>query len=66
MTSKVQKTVLPNGLRIVTETLPYLYSVSVGIWVDNGSRDENPDENGIYQHCLSSIALSSFQFKMGN
>jgi predicted Zn-dependent peptidase len=43
----VNKTVLPNGLRIVTETLPYLYSVSVGIWVDNGSRDENPEENGI-------------------
>ncbi|MBA4393208.1 MAG: peptidase M16 [Desulfobacca sp.] len=42
----VQKTVLPNGIRIVTEPLPYLYSVSVGIWVDNGSRDENPDENG--------------------
>jgi predicted Zn-dependent peptidase len=43
----VEKTVLPNGIRIVTETLPYLYSVSVGIWVDNGSRDENPEENGI-------------------
>ena len=43
----VNKTILPNGLRIVTETLPYLYSVSVGIWVDNGSRDENPEENGI-------------------
>jgi predicted Zn-dependent peptidase len=43
----VQKTVLPNGVRILTETLPYLYSVSVGIWVDNGSRDENPEENGI-------------------
>jgi predicted Zn-dependent peptidase len=47
MTSIVQKTVLPNGLRIVTETLPYLYSVSVGIWVENGSRDESPEENGI-------------------
>lgn len=43
----VYKTVLPNGIRIVTEPLSYLYSVSVGIWVDNGSRDENPDENGI-------------------
>ena len=43
----VNKTVLPNGIRIVTETLPYLYSVSVGIWVDIGSRDENPEENGI-------------------
>jgi predicted Zn-dependent peptidase len=43
----INKTVLPNGLRLLTETLPYLYSVSVGIWVDVGSRDENPEENGI-------------------
>jgi predicted Zn-dependent peptidase len=43
----VNKTVLPNGLRIVTEPLPYLYSVSMGIWVDIGSRDETPEENGI-------------------
>ncbi len=43
----VDKTVLDNGIRIVTETLPYLYSVSVGIWVENGSRDEKPEENGI-------------------
>jgi predicted Zn-dependent peptidase len=43
----VQKTILPNGIRIITEALPYLYSVSVGIWVDNGSRDETPEENGI-------------------
>lgn len=43
----VQKTTLTNGIRIVTEPLPYLYSVSVGIWVDNGSRDESPGENGI-------------------
>jgi predicted Zn-dependent peptidase len=43
----VDKTILDNGIRIVTETLPYLYSVSVGIWVENGSRDEKPEENGI-------------------
>ncbi len=43
----VQKTVLPNGLRIITEKLPHLVSVSMGIWVDNGSRDESPGLNGI-------------------
>jgi len=43
----VQKTVLPNGLRIITENLPHLVSVSMGIWVDNGSRDESPGLNGI-------------------
>jgi predicted Zn-dependent peptidase len=43
----VQKTVLSNGVRIITENLPHLVSVSLGIWVDNGSRDESPGLNGI-------------------
>ncbi len=42
-----RKSVLPNGLRIVTEEIPHVRSVSVGIWIDNGSRDESPDLNGI-------------------
>jgi predicted Zn-dependent peptidase len=43
----VQKTVLPNGLRIITENIPHLVSVALGIWVDNGSRDESPERMGI-------------------
>ena len=43
----IRKTVLDNGLRIITEAIPHLYSVSVGIWVDNGSRDEGAQENGL-------------------
>jgi predicted Zn-dependent peptidase len=42
-----QKTVLANGLRVITEEIPYLRSVSIGVWVVNGSRDEQPHENGI-------------------
>jgi predicted Zn-dependent peptidase len=42
-----QKTVLDNGLRVVTEKIPYLRSVSIGVWVITGSRDEQPQENGI-------------------
>src|SRR5438477_4441064 len=38
----VRRTVLPNGLRILTEPVPAMRSVSVGIWVDVGSRDEAP------------------------
>jgi len=38
----VRRTVLPNGLRIVTEALPTVRSVSFGIWVGIGSRDETP------------------------
>ena len=41
------KTTLDNGIRIVTEKIPHLHSVSVGIWVDAGSRDEERDESGI-------------------
>lgn len=47
MTDMVSKTVLPNGVRILSEHLPHAYSVSVGIWVDTGSRDERAEENGI-------------------
>lgn len=42
-----QKTVLNNGIRIVTEKLPYVHSVSTGIWVNVGSRDEEENERGI-------------------
>lgn len=40
------KTVLDNGLRIVTERLPHSRLVSVGVWVDVGSRDEHDLNNG--------------------
>jgi predicted Zn-dependent peptidase len=42
-----RKTVLRNGIRILTEQLPYVHSVSTGIWVNVGSRDEREDELGI-------------------
>ncbi len=42
----VQKTVLPSGLRIVTETVPGVRSATFGIWARVGSRDETPALNG--------------------
>lgn len=36
-----------NGVRIVSEHVPYVRSVTIGIWVDAGSRYELPHENGI-------------------
>lgn len=42
-----QRTVLPNGIRVVTERIPYVRSVSVGFWFGTGSRNESPTENGI-------------------
>ncbi len=43
----IRKTVLPNGLLVLTEQMPYLRSVSMGVWVDSGARDEAPAVNGI-------------------
>jgi predicted Zn-dependent peptidase len=34
-------TTLPNGLRVITETMPSVRSVAIGCWVDTGTRDEN-------------------------
>lgn len=42
----VRKTVLPGGLRVITETVPTVRSVSFGIWAHVGSRDETPALNG--------------------
>jgi len=42
-----QKTVLDNGIKVITEEIPFLKSVSIGVWVMTGSRDEQPHENGI-------------------
>jgi predicted Zn-dependent peptidase len=38
---------LNNGLRVVVENIEYVNSVSVGIWIENGSRNENNINNGI-------------------
>jgi predicted Zn-dependent peptidase len=43
----IQKRVLPNGLVVLTETMSHVRSVSVGIWIRNGSRREVQEENGL-------------------
>ncbi|MFZ2175525.1 MAG: pitrilysin family protein [Rhodococcus sp. (in: high G+C Gram-positive bacteria)] len=42
----VRRTVLPGGLRVVTEYVPGVRSASVGVWVGVGSRDEKPSVAG--------------------
>lgn len=42
-----QKTVLDSGIRVVSETIPHVRSVSVGVWTNVGSRDEDEKRNGI-------------------
>jgi predicted Zn-dependent peptidase len=46
-TRDIHRHVLPNGLIVITETMPQVRSVSVGIWVNNGSRREKATENGM-------------------
>jgi predicted Zn-dependent peptidase len=43
----IRKTVLPNGLLVLTESMPHLRSVSMGAWIGTGSRDEAPEVNGV-------------------
>jgi len=38
---------LRNGIRVVCENIPYVRSVSIGIWVGTGSQNENPRNNGV-------------------
>ena len=45
--ARYRKTTLTNGIRIVTEEIPYVRSVSLGVWIDVGSRDEDSRNNGI-------------------
>jgi predicted Zn-dependent peptidase len=47
MINQVRTTRLPNGLTILTEHMPGLRSVTLGIWVRRGSRHESPQLNGI-------------------
>jgi len=47
MIDQVRTTRLPNGLTILTEHMPGLRSVTLGIWVRRGSRHESPQQNGI-------------------
>lgn len=45
--SNFKKTILPNGVRVVSEHHPHSKSVALGLWVLTGTRDEKPDEVGI-------------------
>lgn len=47
MDTPVAKTTLKNGIRIVTKNMPYTRSVSMGVWVNVGARDESAPESGL-------------------
>jgi len=54
------KTVLDNGTRIVSERLEHYRSVSLGIWVDVGSRDEVTADNGV-SHFIEHMVFKGTQ-----
>jgi predicted Zn-dependent peptidase len=43
----VKKSVLPNGIRIVSKEIAHVRSVSMGVWVDVGARDESEHQSGL-------------------
>ncbi len=55
MKQLVKKTVLDNGITILSDYMPHAYSVAVGVWVPRGSRHEAKDEFGLshfYEHLV--------------
>ncbi|WP_102262233.1 M16 family metallopeptidase [Mesobacillus jeotgali] len=43
----IKKYTCQNGVRIVLEQIPTVRSVAIGVWIGTGSRNENPENNGI-------------------
>lgn len=43
----VRKTILENGITLVTEQIPEFRSCSLGIWAQSGSRHEREDQSGL-------------------
>ncbi|HUA13855.1 MAG TPA: pitrilysin family protein [Verrucomicrobiae bacterium] len=43
----IRRNVLPNGLTVISEQMAHIRSASIGIWLETGSRDEEPEWNGI-------------------
>jgi len=52
----VECTRLKSGLTVVTQTMPHLESVALGVWIKSGSRNETTDEHGI-AHLLEHMAF---------
>ena len=58
------KTVLENGAKIISEQLDHIRSISLGIWVNVGSRDEESWENGI-SHFIEHMSFKGTRNRTG-
>ena len=47
MDHNISKTVLSNGIKVITKNMPHFRSVSMGVWVNVGGRDESSFESGM-------------------
>lgn len=59
-----RKTVLENGVRIISEQMPHMRSVSLGLWVNTGSRDEDVVENGV-SHFIEHMSFKGTRNRSG-
>ncbi len=58
--ARIRRTVLPGGLRVITESIPGVRSAAFGIWVGVGSRDETPAQAGA-AHYLEHLLFKGTQ-----
>ena len=56
----IRKSLLSNGVRVLTEAMPAVLSTTIGIWVENGSRYEQPSENGV-SHFIEHLLFKGTQ-----
>lgn len=55
-----KREILPNGVRVVIEEIPSVYSVAIGLWIGCGSRDESKEQQGI-SHFLEHLFFKGTQ-----
>lgn len=65
LSPNLQRTVLDSGVRVLTETIPSVRSVALGVWVDAGSRDERPAQGGI-THFIEHMVFKGTRRRRGH
>jgi predicted Zn-dependent peptidase len=58
----IRREALPNGLAVITEEMDHIRSVSIGIWIKTGSRDEEKEWNGI-SHFVEHMVFKGTQHR---
>ena len=58
----IKKEILSNGLTVITENMPNVRSISLGVWLKKGSRHEKIDENGI-SHFIEHLLFKGTESK---